>query len=272
MSERFERIQEAAEFLREHGAVPEAIVILGTGLGGLSERFDDTISIPYGDVPHFAESSAPGHAGQLVLGRRNGRQAMLMEGRVHCYEGCSMDDVTRPIRVAHALGAKTLVLTSAVGGLDARQKLGEIVVIEDHINMMGTSPLVGPNDDRLGPRFPDMSRPYDAELLDVAEHLAIAEGFRLPRVVHVSVLGPQLETRAEYRMLRNLGADTVGMSTVPEAIVAVHAGMRVCAFAVVTDLGLPDALEEVNVETIIRVANEAAPQLEKLVLGVLDHG
>ncbi|MHC4939929.1 MAG: purine-nucleoside phosphorylase [Planctomycetota bacterium] len=270
MSERYERIREAADFLRTKGANPEAIVILGTGLGGLSERFEATISIPYADVPHFVESNAPGHAGHLVLGTRNGRQAMLMEGRVHCYEGYSMEEVTRPIRVAHELGAKTLVLTSAVGGLDARQNLGEICVVEDHINMMGTSPLVGPNDERLGPRFPDMSRPYDPELLDVAERLAIAEGFRLPRVVHVSVLGPQLETRAEYRMLRNLGADTVGMSTVPESIVAVHAGMRVCAFAVVTDLGLPDALEAVDVDKIISVANAAAPQLEKLVLGVLD--
>jgi purine-nucleoside phosphorylase len=272
MSGTWDRIQEAAGYLRERGAAPEALVVLGTGLGGLSARFDDTVSIPYGDVPHFPESGAPGHAGRLVFGSRNGRQAMLMEGRVHCYEGYAQEEVTRPIRVARALGARTLVLTSAVGGLDGRMKLGEIVVVEDHINLMGSSPLVGPNDERLGPRFPDMSRPYDADLLDVAERTALGAGFRLPRVIHASVLGPQLETRAEYRMLRRLGADTVGMSTVPECIAAVHAGMRVCALGVVTDLGLPDALEPVRVETILAVAREAAPALEKLVLGVLDDG
>ncbi|MEM8886234.1 MAG: purine-nucleoside phosphorylase [Planctomycetota bacterium] len=271
MSESWEAIEEAAAFLRDKGAAPRALVILGTGLGGLSGRFDETESIPYGEVPHFPESTAPGHAGQLVLARRGDQQVLLMEGRFHCYEGYSMEEVTRPIRVARALGAEALILTSAVGGMDPRYRLGEICVVEDHINMMGTSPLVGPNDDRFGPRFPDMSEPYDPALRDVAERLAREAGFRLPRAVHVSVLGPQLETRAEYRMLRQLGADTVGMSTVPEAIVAVHAGMRVCALAVVTDLGLPDALEAIDVEKIIAVANAAAPQLETLVLGLLEH-
>jgi len=271
MTEQYERIQESAAFLREQGADPEALVILGTGLGGLSERFDRTVAVPYESIPHFPASTAPGHAGNLVIATRNGRQSLIMEGRFHCYEGYSMEEVTRPIRVAAALGAQRLLLTSAVGGLDARQRLGEIVVIEDHINMMGTSPLYGPNDERIGPRFPDMSAPYDAEMLDVAEQLAIGAGFRLSRAIHVSVLGPQLETRAEYRMLRNLGADTVGMSTVPECIAAVHAGLRVAAFAVITDLGLPDALEAVDVETIIAIANSAAPQLEELVLGLLDH-
>jgi len=270
MSETYERIQASAEFLRQRGAQPEALVILGTGLGGLSDQFDTTVSIPYDEVPHFPVSTAPGHAGQLVLATRKGRQVLIMEGRFHCYEGYSMQEVARPIRVARALGAKTLLLTSAVGGLDGRMRLGDLCVVEDHINMMGTSPLEGTNDDRIGPRFPDMSAPYDARLIDRAEERAIAAGFRLPRVVHVSVLGPQLETRAEYRMLRILGADTVGMSTVPECIAAVHAGMRVCALAVVTDLGLPDALEAVSVEKIIAIANAAAPQLETLVLGLLE--
>jgi len=270
MSETYERIREAASFLSERGARPESLVILGTGLGGMSERFDESIAVPYESIPHFPESTAPGHAGQLVLGTRNGRQSMVMEGRFHCYEGYTMDEVTRPIRVAAALGAKTLLLTSAVGGLDSRQRLGEIVVVEDHINLMGDSPLRGPNDERIGPRFPDMSAPYDAGLLDRAEALAIKAGFRLSRAVHAAVPGPQLETRAEYRMLRSLGADTVGMSTVPECIAAVHAGMRVVALAVVTDLGLPDALEAVDIERIIAIANAAAPQLEELVLGLLD--
>jgi len=270
MSQTFERIQQAAAFLRDQGAQPDSLVILGTGLGVLSERFEARIAIPYESIPGFPVSTAPGHAGNLVLGTRGGRQAMIMEGRFHCYEGYAMDEVVLPIRVAAALGARTLVLTSAVGGLDARQRLGDIVVVEDHINMMGDSPLRGPNDERIGPRFPDMSAPYDAALLDRAERVAIGAGFRLPRVIHVSVPGPQLETRAEYRMLRRLGADTVGMSTVPECIAAVHAGMRVAAFAVVTDLGLPDALEAVDVERIIAVAQAAAPRLETLVLGVLD--
>ncbi|MHC4955508.1 MAG: purine-nucleoside phosphorylase [Planctomycetota bacterium] len=271
MTESYEHIEEAAEFLRGKGASPDALVILGTGLGGVSERFDETTAVPYDGIPHFPVSTAPGHAGQLVLGQRGGRQALVMEGRFHCYEGYSMEEVTRPIRVAKALGASTLLLTSAVGGLDGRQRLGEIVVVEDHINLMGGSPLHGPNDERIGPRFPDMSAPYDADLLDAAEKIAIDGGHRLQRAVHASVLGPQLETRAEYRMLRNLGADTVGMSTVPECIAAVHAGMRVCALAVITDLGLPDALEAVSVDNIIAVANAAAPQLESLVLGLLDH-
>jgi len=272
MSDTWEKIQQSAGFLRGKGAEPDALVVLGTGLGGLSGRFDETVAVPYGDIPHFADSAAPGHAGRLVLGRRNGRQAMLMEGRAHCYEGYTMEEVARPIRVAKALGARTLVLTSAVGGLDARQSLGEIAVVDDHINLMGGSPLTGPNDERIGPRFPDMSRPYDKELIEVAEKTALDAGFSLPRVVHASVPGPQLETRAEYRMLRRLGADTVGMSTVPECIAAVHAGLRVCAFAVVTDLGLPDALEPVDVESILAVAAGAAPNLERLVIGVLDHG
>lgn len=271
MTSTWDRIQESAQFLKNAGAAPESLVILGTGLGGLSSRFDELVELPYEDIPHFPVSTAPGHAGQMVLGRRNGRQALLMEGRFHCYEGYSMEEVAHPIRVARALGANRLVLTSAVGGLDARQALGDIVVVDDHINMMGESPLTGINDDRIGPRFPDMSRPYDRALMAAAEASALAQGFALPRAVHVSVPGPQLETRAEYRMLRNMGADTVGMSTVPENIAAVHAGMRVCAFAVITDLGLPDALEPVSVESIIAVANAAAPRLEALVLDVLDH-
>jgi purine-nucleoside phosphorylase len=281
MTQTWDRIQESTQVLqdlvhrdlagRETSAAPDALVILGTGLGGLSSRFDNVVEIPYEQIPHFPVSTAPGHAGQLVLGTRNGRQALLMEGRFHCYEGYSMEEVAHPIRVARALGANKLILTSAVGGLDARQSLGDIVVVDDHINMMGGSPLTGVNDERIGPRFPDMSRPYDRELMAAAEASALAQGFSLPRVVHVSVPGPQLETRAEYRMLRNLGADTVGMSTVPENIAAVHAGMRVCAFAVITDLGLPDALEVVSVESIIAVANAAAPKLETLVLDVLDY-
>jgi len=267
MTSHFDRIQGAAEYLRSKGAAPRSMVILGTGLGGLGDDFEDKVVVPYDDIPHFPRSTSPGHEGALILGH----DAMVMAGRFHFYEGYEMSEITLPIRVARALGAETLIVTSAVGGLDPHLRLGDIVVIEDHIHLMGDSPLKGENDDRLGPRFPDMSAPYDRALIDRAETLAMAAGFRLPRAVLASVMGPQLETRAEYRYLRNIGADAVGMSTTPEILTGVHCGMRCCAFSVITDMGLPDALEAVDVETIIAVANKAAPRLKQLVLELLDH-
>ncbi len=266
-----QRIQAAAEFLRAHAVAPRALIVLGTGLGGMGERLEERRAFDYGDIPHFPQSTAPGHAGQLVYGTYEGVPALIMEGRFHYYEGYTLAEVVRPIRVARLLGAQTLLITSAVGGMNAQYRLGEIVAIEDHINGMGDSPLRGPNLDDLGPRFPDMSAPYSARLIDRVEELAHANGDRLLRAVLVAVAGPQLETRAEYRALRQLGADIVGMSTVPENIAAVHAGMEVCALSVVTDLCFPDALEPAHVESIIKVANEAAPQLENLVLGLLAH-
>jgi len=267
----YEKAEEAAAFLRGKGAAPKALVILGTGLGGLGDRLDGAFTVPYADVPHFPRSTAPGHAGHLVFGRRDGVDAMVMEGRFHYYEGYSLEEVTLPIRVAKALGARTLLITSAVGGLNLGYALGDVVGIEDHLNLMGASPLRGENDERLGPRFPDLSRPYDAALLARADEVAKGAGFAIRRGVLVAVAGPQLETRAEYRWLRSMGADIVGMSTVPECIAAVHAGMRVCAFSVVTDLCDPDHLEPVAVEKIIAVAAGAAPRLEQLLFGLLPH-
>ena len=267
----YDRIAAAADYLRAHDVAPRALVILGTGLGGLSERLENRVAIPYEDVPHFPVSTAPGHSGQLVFGSHEGVPALVMEGRLHFYEGYSLTEIVRPIRVARQLGANTLVITSAVGGMNPQHRKGEIVVIDDHINLIGDSPLRGDNDDRIGPRFPDMSAPYDPALIDRAEALSIQAGERLPRGTLVAVPGPQLETRAEYRMLRQAGADIVGMSTVPECIAAVHAGMAVCGLSVVTDLCFPDALEPAHVEDIIAVANEAAPRLEALVLGLLAH-
>jgi len=269
MSGTYEQIQEAAAFLRARGANPRALAILGTGLGGLGDRLADADAIPYGEIPHFPASTAPGHGGQLVFGRHGDVPLMVMEGRFHAYEGYSLADIVLPIRVARALGAETLLVTSAVGGMNPLYKKGDIVVVDDHINLLGDSPLRGDNDERIGPRFPDMSAPYDPALIDRAERVALDAGFRLPRAVLVAVLGPQLETRAEYRWLRAMGADVVGMSTVPECIAAVHAGMRVCALSVVTDVCLPDALEPVAVAEIIAVANEAAPRLETLLVGLL---
>lgn len=267
----FEKAEEAAAFLRTKGAEPRALVILGTGLGGLGERLEGAFTVPYGEIPHFPRSTAPGHAGHLVFGRHEGVPAMVMEGRFHYYEGYSLDEVTLGVRVAKALGARTLLITNAAGGLDLDYALGDIVGIEDHLNLMGASPLRGENDERLGPRFPDLSEPYDRALLARAEEIARDHGFPLRRGVLVAVAGPQLETRAEYRWLRSMGADVVGMSTVPECIAAVHAGMRVCALSVVTDRCDPDHLEPVKVERILAVAAAAAPRLERLLFGLLKH-
>jgi len=267
-----ERVEEAALFLRRKGAAPHVLVILGTGLGGFGERLQESFSVPYAEVPHFPRSTSPGHAGRLIFGRCGGVDAMVMEGRFHYYEGYSLAEVTLPIRVAKSLGARTLIITNAVGGLDLDLREGDIVAVEDHLNLMGDSPLRGPNDERLGPRFPDLSRPYDPELIARAEETARAGGFALRKGVLVAVAGPQLETRAEYRWLRSLGADVVGMSTVPECITAVHAGLRVCALSVVTDRCDPDHLEPVDVQKILAVAADAAPRVERLLLGLLPHG
>jgi purine-nucleoside phosphorylase len=271
MRELFERVEEAAAALRRKGAAPRAMVILGTGLGGLGDRLQGALHVPYADVPHFPRSTAPGHAGHLVFGSHEGVPAMVMEGRFHYYEGYELDEVTLPIRVARALGARTLLITNAVGGLNLAFAEGDIVAVEDHLNLMGVSPLRGPNDERLGPRFPDLSEPYDRALLARAGEIAKAKGFALRRGVLAAVAGPQLETRAEYRWLRSMGADVVGMSTVPECITAVHAGLRVGALSVVTDRCDPDHLEPVKVEKILAVAAAAAPRVAHLLLGLLEH-
>lgn len=266
----YEMITEAAEFLRGHAPPPRALVVLGTGLGGFGGRLEEKVEIPYEDVPHFPHSTSPGHSGHLVFGRCGDTATMVMEGRFHHYEGYTLHEIARPIRVARALGAQSLLITAAVGGMNPKYELGDIVAVEDHINLIG-SPLRGVNDDRIGPRFPDMSAPYDAQLIAAGEAAAATSGFGIRRSVLVAVPGPQLETRAEYRLLRQVGADVVGMSTVPECIAAVHAGLRVGALAVVTDMCLPEALEPAVVEEIIAVANEAAPRLEQVLVGQLAH-
>jgi len=271
MTSHYDKVQAAARALRDHGVAPRVWIVLGTGLHGLGDRIESARRVPYEKIPHFPRSTAPGHAGSLAHGNLDGVPVAVMEGRFHHYEGYSLRDITLPIHAAKALGVRTLLLTSAVGGMHPTHRLGDIVAIDDHINFMGESPLRGENDERLGPRFPDMSRPYDRALLDRAEEIAGRLGFRLPRAVLVAVPGPQLETRAEYRYLRFLGADVVGMSVVPEAIAAAHAGLRTAAFSVVTDLGFPEALEAVSVEKILAVANAAAPRLERLLLELLPH-
>ncbi len=244
-------------------------IILGTGLGSLAEKIETHLSVPYSEIPHFPTSTVEGHAGELVFGKLAGLEVVAMSGRVHYYEGYSMKEVTFPVWVMKALGCKYLLLSNAAGGLNPLYEAGDIVLSVDHINLMGDNPLIGPNEDELGPRFPDMSEPYDKKLIKIAEEVALDERIVVHKGVFVAVAGPNLETAAEYRFLRTIGADVVGMSLVPEDIVAVHSGMRVLAFTVVTDLCFPDSLEPADIQTILKVAAGAEPKLTKLVIGVL---
>lgn len=265
-------VSRAASSLRRRlprGFRPAAAVVLGTGLGGVAEAMESRLSLPYDTIPGFPVSTVEGHRGALLAGTIRGRQVLAMEGRFHFYEGYSLREVTFPVRVFRELGASTLVLTNACGGLDPLFRGGDLMVMDDHINLMGDSPLRGPNDDALGPRFPDMGVVYDRDLLALAEEVALGEGIPLRRGVYAAVPGPQLETRAEYRMLRVLGAHAVGMSTVPEAIVAVHSGMRVLGFSVVTDMCLPDHLEPVDIGRILAAAAKAGPGLARILLGCI---
>jgi purine-nucleoside phosphorylase len=250
---------------------PDVGIILGTGLGGLADEMRVATRIPYEEIPGFPLSTVESHAGRLLLGTLAGRQVVAMQGRFHRYEGYSLQQIAFPIRVLHGLGARLLVVSNACGGMHPLWSPGELMLIADHINLLGDNPLVGPNDDRLGPRFPDMSEPYDARLRALARAVALEQGIPLREGVYVAVPGPNLETRAEYRMLRALGADVVGMSTVPEVIAAVHAGMRVLGISIITDQCLPDALEPATVDRIIAVARAAEPKLTALIRGVLER-
>ncbi len=268
----YDQIEAAAAAIQaKFKEAPHAGVILGTGLGGLVEEMDIAATLDYGDIPNFPKSTATSHRGRLVCGRLEGVPVVVMEGRFHQYEGYPLQKITLPVRVMKRLGAKLLIVSQAVGGLNTRYRAGEIMIIDDQINLMGDNPLVGINDDRLGPRFPDMSAPYDPELIDKGLEIARQQNFVAHRGVTVAVTGPNLETRAEYRFLRAIGADVVGMSTIPEAIVAVHCGLRTFGLAVVTDMCYPDHAEPVNVEQIIATANSAAPKLRALVCGVLKY-
>jgi purine-nucleoside phosphorylase len=250
---------------------PKVGIILGTGLGGLAAQIEGRTEIPYGEIPHFPESTVESHAGQLVCGRLQGVDVVAMEGRFHYYEGYSLQQVTFPVRVMKALGAETLIVTNAAGGMNPHLELADIVVIEDHINLMGDNPLRGPNDDTLGPRFPDMSRPYNPRLMTRALECARQLDIPCHKGVFVAVAGPNLETRAEYRMLRGMGADVVGMSTVPEVIVAAHCGLSVLGFSVVTDICLPDALEPVEISRILAVAAKGGERLARLIPKILSE-
>lgn len=250
---------------------PEVAVILGTGLGALAEQVAATARIAYTDIPGFPRPTVETHEGRLLLGTLAGRRVVVLQGRFHRYEGYPLSQAAFPVRVVRALGARILVVSNVSGGMHPQWHPGELVLIADHINLLGDNPLVGPNDDAVGPRFPDLSAAYDAGLRAVARAVALAQGVTLREGVYVAVAGPNLETRAEYRMLRGLGADVVGMSTVPEVIAAVHQGMRVLGLSIITDQCLPDALEPASVERIIAAARAAEPRLTALITGVLER-
>lgn len=270
MCELAAQIQQATEVIRRQwSGKPRVGIILGTGLGSVAGQIESEASLEYEAIPHFPRSTAISHAGQLVCGRLEGLSLVAMEGRFHAYEGYTHQQITFPVRVMKALGAELLIVSNASGGMNPQYARGDIVVIEDHVNLMNGNPLIGPNDDELGPRFPDMSAPYDPALIDRALAIARRENFVAHKGVYVAVTGPNLETRAEYRFLRTIGADVVGMSTVPEVIVAVHGGMRVLGLSIVTDLCLPDALKPADIDEILATAAEAEPKLRKIVLGVL---
>jgi purine-nucleoside phosphorylase len=267
-----QRIDAAAQAIRGRTAIePRVGIILGTGLGGLAQRIQVETTIPYEEIPGFPLSTVESHKGRLLLGTLGGKPVVAMQGRFHAYEGYTLQQVTFPVRVMRALGAETLVVSNACGGMNPLWGPGDLVLITDHVNLLGDNPLIGPNVDALGPRFPDMSAPYDPALQALAVEVALERRITLRRGVYVAVAGPNLETRAEYRMLRAMGADVVGMSTVPEVIVAIHGGMRVMGISIITDQCLPDALEPADITKIIATANAAEPGLTALVEGVVER-
>jgi purine-nucleoside phosphorylase len=267
-----EKIKETHDFIRKKTTLePELGIILGTGLGQLAESMEVETAVSYEQIPHFPVSTVESHAGRLIFGILSDKKVVAMQGRFHYYEGYSMQDITFPVRVMKELGIQILLVSNACGGLNPLFKAGDVMVISDHINLVGDNPLRGRNDDSLGPRFPDMYNCYDKDLIALAEKTALELGIKLQKGVYVSVAGPNLETGAEYRFLRRLGADVVGMSTVPEVIVATHQGTRVLGFSIVTDMGLPDALKPTDLEEIIAVANASEPVLTKLIMKVVER-
>ncbi len=260
------RVDEAAAFVRSRTRIqPRLAVILGSGLGALADAVERDATVPYREIPHFPVSTAAGHAGNLVLGHLEGKPVVVMQGRVHFYEGYALSQVIFPVRVMRELGAATLLASNAAGGLNRQWNAGDLMVVADHINFMGTNPLIGPNEEAFGPRFPDMARPYDPELVRLAERAAVEEGISLRKGVYVAVSGPSYETAAELRMLARWGADAVGMSTVPEVIAARQMGMRVLGFSAIADMATGEVVESVTHEAVLAVARELEPRFVRLV-------
>lgn len=248
--------------------VPEVAMVLGSGLGSLADEVTNAVEVPFSEIPGFAVSTVHGHVGALVLGYLEGRPVAVLRGRVHFYEGYPMERIVLPVRMMHALGAKTLVVTNASGGINPSFKVGDLMLMRDHINLMGTNPLIGPNDDKLGPRFPPMSGAYCQELQDLARSVAAKNNFTLAEGVYCALTGPSYETPAEIHMLSVLGADAVGMSTAPETIAAVHCGMRVLGISCITNV-LHNGPSKDNHESVLKAAAEAHPRFVNLVRGVV---
>jgi purine-nucleoside phosphorylase len=262
MSELISKINETLEVIKKITTEEYPFgIILGTGLGGLAKDIDVQHEIEYEDLPHFPLSTVESHHGKLIFGKIGDKNVVAMQGRFHFYEGYSMKQITYPVRVMKFLGVKTLLVSNACGGMNPIYNRGDIMLMVDHINLLGDNPLIGTNEDELGPRFPDMSEPYDLELLKTAEKVALENKIKVQKGVYVAVPGPNLETKAEYRFLRSIGADVVGMSTIPENIVANHMGIKVLGISIVTDECFPDSLIPVNVEEIIATAIKAEPKM-----------
>lgn len=270
MSDLTNKINETVDVIRKFTKEEYPVgIILGTGLGGLVKEIDVKHEIEYEDLPHFPLSTVESHHGKLIFGTINSKNVVAMQGRFHYYEGYSMKQITYPVRVMKFLGVKTLLVSNACGGMNPVYKRGDIMLMNDHINLIGDNPLIGKNEDDLGPRFPDMSEPYSKELIEIAEELALENKVKVQKGVYVAVPGPNLETKAEYRFLRAIGADVVGMSTIPENIVANHMGMKVLGISIVTDECFPDSLKPVNVEEIIATAMKAEPKMTLIMKEVI---
>jgi purine-nucleoside phosphorylase len=262
--------REALDFIQDMTSLrPNFMLILGTGLGQLADEMEVEVEIPYDDIPHFPVSTVESHHGKLLFGTLGGKEVVAMQGRFHYYEGYTMQQIVFPVRVLKANGADTLIVSNACGGMNPNFERGDIMLINDHINMFGDNPLIGPNDDELGPRFPDMSEPYTKRLIDIAETVALESNIKMHKGVYLALSGPMLETKAEYRFLRLIGADVVGMSTIPEVLSAVHMGMEVLGISVITDECFPDALEPVDIEDVLEAAGMAEPKMTRVIVGVL---
>lgn len=270
MSELIQKIQESLKVIKAKSTETYTVgIILGTGLGGLVNEIEIDHEIKYEEIPHFPLSTVESHSGKLILGKINGKNVVAMQGRFHYYEGYSMQQITYPVRVMKFLGVKTLLVSNACGGMNPIYSKGDIMIMNDHINLISDNPLIGKNEDELGPRFPDMSEPYDKKLIELAEKIALENSIKVQKGVYIIVPGPNLETKAEYRFLRATGADVVGMSTVPENIVANHMGMKVLGISIVTDECFPDSLKPVNVQEIIETAMVAEPKMTKIMKEVI---
>jgi purine-nucleoside phosphorylase len=269
----YDQIQEAAQYIAKTiKTKPKLGLILGTGLGGIQDGFQQLHVIDYASIPHFPTTTVESHSGKMIFGIINEMPIVILSGRFHYYEGYSMQEVTFPIRVLAALGVETLILTNVSGSVNKKLKAGDIVVIKDHINLMPENPLRGTNDERMGPRFPDMIEAYDKSLIKIAKKIANQNGIKLPKCVYLSLQGPNLETPAEYKFAHKIGADLIGMSTVPEVIVARHSGIKVLAFSLVSNQCYPfDKIKKTTIEAVIKVASRSEPIFAKIILGVMDE-